>query len=1137
MILAALAAFSSCKDNETPEPEPEKPSRDSRLEVVSDNGLFVPESDGVSASLNFKNAGGEVVVSVSTNMENWTYSVSDDSWLDVSSDKHYLTLSAGRNESAESRKSAVTVTAADNNDNTVSYVINVSQNYAGQPEIALASNSVRFPAAGELSSVVAVETNQDELSFDCTCQWLLVEKTDGGLKFTVDQNVATAQRFVDLKLKAGAGKDAAEDVIRISQDGKAYLDLSSYVANASQDGGQREIVYESNPELGITFTPSSGESWFSVEEDKDAKTVKVKLAASPDGKQREGYIDVLVGEKENTASGKIRVLQIGSDTESLIFEVAINDDNYLFKNGGVYTTSAIKDVNVTINWGDGSEPETFVNTQPSHKYAKAGKYIVETKGSAPAYCLTDISTDYFTLSEGVMHVNFLNIISWGKLGVTTMSNVCKTDQQLETIADDVCGSFENVTDFTDAFVNCYSLKAIPANLFRFATKATTFQETFGYTASLSAIPEDLFVNCPEVTTFAYCFRGAGTGSAVLQGNGDGTVAELKPFIQKGHRITIPEGLFRNNLKVTEFTQVFRDMNITTVPVNLFANNEKVTTFNGLFTGCTELETIPADLFAHNKAVANFGWLFHTAQVKTLPVGLFKYCDPSKAITINQMFQEAVIDEFPEGFFEGLSGTKSTSSLFESATFLKPLKGGMFKGLVNVTSLSKAFYHVNVTTLPEDLFEGVSVNSTTLDLSSAFFNCAALESIPAGLLDPVAAKVTNLNSCFRKCAALKSVPAGFGNSAVKVSNINSMFYECTGLETLPSEMLKGSAATLNNCGSAFNFCTSIKSVPDGMFSHITAKNASFTYCFANCTALEKVGSEVFPATVSTTGLNYVFQGCTALKEISEDVFSKCVNVTNMMAVFKGCTSLTTVPAGIFSKLAKVTTFDQTFIDCTGLSSIPAGLFDGNTAATKFQKVFSGCKALKSVPAGLFAKNTKVTDFNSLFIDCSALETVPGDLFENCTAAQTFNYLFEYCSSLKSIPAGLFAKNTRAVYFNDTFAGCTSLAEIPAGLFDAVPTASTVASFKECFINCTSLKSIPTGLFDKALKAVAFNYAFANCTGLTGESPFTTVSGNKIHLYERKAYYSVGGFNNRITGTKCFSGCTGLSDYDNISSDWK
>lgn len=1135
MFIAALMAFASCGNEENNEPEKPAPSRDSRLEVVSDNGLFVPAEDGTSASLNFKNAGGEVVVSVSTNMENWTYDISDDSWLDVTADKHYITLSAGQNESTESRKSAITVTASDNNDNSINYVINVSQNYAGQPEITVGSNAVRFPAYGELSSEVVVETNQDDLDFDCTCQWLLVEKTDNGLKLTVDPNAATDQRAVDLQLKAGFGKDAASDVIRISQDGKAYLDLSSYMANASPAGGSKEIAYVSNPELGITFTKGGDDTWYDFVEDKENHTVKVNLTAS-DGKQREGYINVLVGEKENTTAAKLRVLQIGDDTESLIFEVRINYDDYTFKNGGVYKTSA-GDLDVTIDWGDGSEPEHYVNVQPSHKYAKAGKYTVETKGTAPLYCLTDIAGDYYNVSDGIKHVNFLNIISWGKLGVKDVKNVCQTDEELESIPDDVCGTFAEITDFTDMFVNCYSLKAIPENLFKYAVKAQKFYTTFGYNASLKSIPENLFVNCIEATNFGQCFYGAGTGSAVLQGNGNSHAKVLKPFVSKGNRIEIPEGLFRNNTKATNFTQTFRDMNIATVPENLFANNAEVTSFNGLFTGCTELETVPADLFKNNQKVKDYKWLFYATDVKTLPVGLFKHCPAGFAIQINQMFQNAIIEDFPEGFFEGLDGVTSLYSVFESAVFMKPLKGGIFKGMAKANTFNNAFYRTNVTELPEDLFEGMGASATSISLQSAFFGCEELASVPAGLFDPIETKVNNISNCFKNCTGLKSIPEGFGNSLTNLTNASNAFYGCEALESLPSEMFKGAAAKLSNLSSMFSGCTSLKSVPDGLFGFITARNANFANTFNSCTSLTSVGADVFPSTVASSGLNSTFSECTSLTDISGKVFSKCGSVTTLMRTFYGCTALETLPSGLFAGMAKLAAFDQTFSGCTGLESIPEDLFAKNTVANKFQKVFYGCTSLKAIPAGLFANNKSARDFNNMFYKCTSLTSVPEGLFKACASAQTFSYLFVDCTGIKTIPADLFINNKSACYFIQTFAGCSSLQEIPEGLFDSVPSASTAATFKECFIACTSLKTIPAALFDKALKASKFDYAFAGCTGLTGESPYTMYNGNKIHLYERKKLYNLGGFNNRITGTKCFYNCTGLSDYEDITTDWK
>ena len=159
-VAAMTLAVSCAKDNLEPGGGKETPERTARIEVSSDNGLFVPAEDGLSASLNFKTRGGEVVVAVSTNLDEWNYSLSDDSWLSVSADKHYLTLTAPLNESDKSRTTELTVTASDADDVVSSYVINVSQNWAGQPEITPSTNAVRFPAFGELASEVKIETNQ-----------------------------------------------------------------------------------------------------------------------------------------------------------------------------------------------------------------------------------------------------------------------------------------------------------------------------------------------------------------------------------------------------------------------------------------------------------------------------------------------------------------------------------------------------------------------------------------------------------------------------------------------------------------------------------------------------------------------------------------------------------------------------------------------------------------------------------------------------------------------------------------------------------------------------------------------------------------------------------------------------------------
>ena len=1125
MFLAAVMALASCaKDNLEPTDGPKGPERKASLEVSSDNGLFVPSEDGTSAGLNFKTKGGEVVISVSTNLDEWTYTLSDDSWLSVSSDKHYLTLTAPLNEGDAARMAELKVTASDANEVTASYVIKVSQNWAGQPEITPETNAVRFPAFGELASEVKIETNQEDLKFECTSQWLLVEKVDGGLKLSVNPNTATSERTVDLKLTAGVGKDAAADVIRVSQDGKAYIELSTNVAHCDGKGGVNEISFTSNPELGVKVSSAEGDDWYSVTE-SDGK-ITVTMTPSSDNKQRKGEVEVIVGELENTATGKIKVIQIGEDTEELMVEYRINNDNTILSECGVAPTSSVKTIDVTVDWGDGSEPEHLDGSvAPSHLYKKAGKYLVVVKGTAPAYDLSDNS--FYSIETATWSANILNIISWGKFGVVEAKSMCKSSEFLESIPGDTCGSFENVTDFTESFNNCKRLKEIPEDLFKYATKATKFQSTFESTAAIKAIPEKLFANCPNVTAFDYTFSGCGVGSV-----------KLGAKVEDGNVIDVPEGLFAACPNVTKFTQCFAYTRIATLPENLFANNTKVTSFNGLFAYCSEMETVPAGLFANNPAVTDFKWLFYASHVKKLPAGLFK-SNAASSVQINQMFMNATVEEIPEGFFEGLGAVKYLSQLFENATFNVPPRAGMLKGLVNATSASEMFYGTNITEIPAGLFDGFGENSASIDMSKVFFRCEGLTSVPSDVFDVVAPKVTTLNACFQNCVNLKTVADGFANSCTNVANINNLFYGCTSLESLPATMLTGSAAKLKNCSNVCWGCTSLKSVPDNLFGFITVANSAFAFCFSGCTSLTKVGANIFPAGTGASGLNNVFQGCTSLTDVSADAFAKCTKVTTINSVFKGCTALKTVPGGLFAKMTGVKTFDSVFIDCTGLESVPENLFSANTAVTKFQKVFYNCAALKSVPAGLFAKCSKVTDFNNLFYGCTALAEIPAGLFDGCPAVTNFKYLFEYCSSLKSIPSGLFAKCIKAVSFDAAFAGCESLTEIPDGLFDSVPNTTSV-SFQECFTYCTSLKSVPAGLFDNAKKAKNFTRTFANCTSLTGESPYTVHSGAKIHLYERKTF-DTSIYNSSIQGTGCFTNCTGLSDYDKIPTDrtngWK
>mgnify|MGYP007132127645 FL=1 len=58
---------------------------------------------------------------------------------------------------------------------------------------------------------------------------------------------------------------------------------------------------------------------------------------------------------------------------------------------------------------------------------------------------------------------------------------------------------------------------------------------------------------------------------------------------------------------------------------------------------------------------------------------------------------------------------------------------------------------------------------------------------------------------------------------------------------------------------------------------------------------------------------------------------------------------------------------------------------------------------------------------------------------------------------------------------------------------------------------------------------------NCWNLTGESPYTMIDDQKVHLYERANYPKH--FTTPTDFKYTFSSCTGLTDYAQIPSDWK
>lgn len=202
---------------------------------------------------------------------------------------------------------------------------------------------------------------------------------------------------------------------------------------------------------------------------------------------------------------------------------------------------------------------------------------------------------------------------------------------------------------------------------------------------------------------------------------------------------------------------------------------------------------------------------------------------------------------------------------------------------------------------------------------------------------------------------------------------------------------------------------------------------------------------------------------------------------------------------------------------------------------FFDTFFGCVNLVSIPEDLFANNPNVISFGY------TVEEAACDLwkFENdpdFTGDSAWQYgppsLFGSCDYLAAIPEKLFANNTKVRRFGLVFAACAGITSIPEKLFANNP---DVTDFVMGFHACSSLQSIPARLFDNNRKATMFDGCFNMCESLTGESPYTMIGDKKVHLYERSNYPDH--FATPIRYFGCFNGCTGLTDYAQIPSDWK
>ena len=294
---------------------------------------------------------------------------------------------------------------------------------------------------------------------------------------------------------------------------------------------------------------------------------------------------------------------------------------------------------------------------------------------------------------------------------------------------------------------------------------------------------------------------------------------MSKFEPNNSIVSIPEGLFKNNVNVTTFDSVFSVCSgLTSIPEGLFKNNVNVTSFRRVFSECSGLTSIPERLFENNVNVTSFDSVFlGCTGLTSIPEGLFK--NNVNVTSFETVFLGCTgITSIPEGLFKNNVNVTTFSGVFSGCSGITSIPEGLFKNNVNVPSFDTVFAGcTGITSIPEGLLKN-NVNIVRFD--SVFSGCSGITSIPEGLFKNNV-NVTRFDSVFSGCTGLTSIPEGLFKNNVNVTSFSLTFYGCTGLTSISDSIVEFAKKVKEKGGNTygmFRHCTSASnyaSIPDYM----------------------------------------------------------------------------------------------------------------------------------------------------------------------------------------------------------------------------------------------------------------------------------------------------------------------------------
>ena len=667
----------------------------------------------------------------------------------------------------------------------------------------------------------------------------------------------------------------------------------------------------------------------------------------------------------------------------------------------------------TIDWGDG-QTETITKTDTtmtpySHTYDKAGQYFIGLDGKA---------TDYSELeTEENQSIDLMGLMMSAAISFAENTNIANISGSLGEI-------FSTLPDgrqprFAGTFMST-PITSIPENLFsgvQGAPKDFMFAMTFGST-QITSIPDDLFAG----------IRGAPAGAMFWGTFASSLITSIPANLFAGIQGAPADNMFADtfykcsNLSGEIPLGLFGEL--SGAPAEYM--------FNGTFSGCSGLTgpsarqpdgTYLYDYFntaSGNQVSGMYSGATGLSDYPCIPTawgGMGGYCGTSAFYitttpdTSSFSFKISAAGKYAidwgDGNIERITKTNTTETTYihtyDSAGEYTIGIGG--KATAYSTSAETAavsfLYNGKIAEISGSLGKVFSTLSdgTQPRFYRTFEGCSGLTSIPENLFAGISgAPASNMfSNTFYGCSGLTSIPADLfaGISGAPASSMFSgTFSGCSGLTSIPENLFAGisGAPASNMFSNTFYGCRGLTSIPADLFAGITGAPAEymFLYTFSGCSGLTSIPADLFAGIqgAPVTGMFYgTFYRCTDLTgEIPADLFAGIQGAPAekmFYNTFNGCSSLTSISKGLFAGIQgapAIAMFAYTFYGCSGLTGkIPEGLFAGITgspASYMFENTFYGCSGLTGeIPLGLFGTFTSNTPQIDMFLNtfngCSGL----------------------------------------------------------------------------------------------------------------------------------------------------------------------